>query len=453
MAHNEDELQAATYATLRAHATSEQANALVARLASMVEEHGIATGLRKNKRKATAGKLEYATGAFLADLLRPLDAEEPNGWVYRSLQAKSFTGAKVPRRTFEQLVDGLKGLACLDHVPGHKVSSEREDTGQYASRFRATPALLRLCTEHGLDPTKVLDHFEFEYDLPEHPLELRARKPEDFHSRSRPSGRPMEFERDGIVKAIESNVHELNEYFDKQSLRGGSHHGYLRIFHNGDDKDFGWNKGGRLYSHHYADSYQVLSAERRRTMTINGEPVAEIDISASYLTIFLSLHGIQLETTKDPYELPGLGKEHRPAVKAWMVATFGNSKPIRRWPPRMLKEKPELKEHRVSAITQAALAKYPTLEAWGQPLRGHIHRWDDLMWRESNVMFGTMLDLMRKHDTPSLSVHDSLIVPVGRAEIARQAIKARFQSIQEVEPRLKINWPTVIQKNSTTQDY
>src|SRR6266576_3973984 len=93
----QEELQAATYATLRAHATSEQAKALVAKLASMVEEHSIATGLRKNKRKATAGKLDYATGAFLADLLRPFDREEPNGWVWRSLHKASFTGAAVPR--------------------------------------------------------------------------------------------------------------------------------------------------------------------------------------------------------------------------------------------------------------------------------------------------------------------------------------------------------------------
>src|SRR5882672_7870465 len=106
MADTKEELQAATYATLRAHATSEQANALVAKLASMVEEHSIATGLRKNKRKGTAGKLEYATGAFLADLLRPLDAEKPNGWVYRSMQAKTFKHGKVPRRTFTQLIGG-----------------------------------------------------------------------------------------------------------------------------------------------------------------------------------------------------------------------------------------------------------------------------------------------------------------------------------------------------------
>jgi hypothetical protein len=330
----------------------------------------------------------------------------------------------------------------LDHVPAHKVSTKPEDTGKYATRFRATPALLRLCTDHGVDPTKVVDHFEFEYDLPKQVLELRARKLEDFHSSTRPSGRPLEFERDGIVRAIEDNVWELNEYFDKQSLRGGSHHGYIRIFHNGDDEDFGWNKGGRLYSQHFVDSYQVMSAERRRRMTINGGPVAEIDISASYLTLFLSLHGIQLDTTKDPYELPGLGKEHRSAVKSWTVATFGSTRPTRRWPPRMRKKSPELSEYKVSKIKDAAFDKYPVLERWGTPLRGRIHGWADLMWMESAVMFGTMCDLMRKHDTPSLSVHDSLIVPASRAKVAVEAITKTCVAQWEVEPRLKINWPS-----------
>jgi hypothetical protein len=416
----------------------------------MVEEHTIQVGLRKKKRRETAGKLAYATGAFLADLLRPLSADEPNGWVYRSLKKASFTGAAVPRLTFDQLVGGLKGLAFLDHVPGHKVSDEREDTGRYAARFRATPALLRFCTEQGVQPMKVLDHFEFEYDLPKHPVELRARKPEDFFSSTKPTGKPMEFERTWTVEVMETAIRELNDYFAKQVLRGGSHHGYVRIFHNGDDPDFRWNKGGRFYSQHFADSYQVMSAERRARMTINGEPVAEIDIRASYLTIFLSMHGIQLETTKDPYALPGLGPEHRSAVKSWMVATFGNTKRIRRWPPRMLQKSPELAEHRVATITKAALTKYPALETWGQALGGRTYGWADLMYLESGVMFSTMLDLMRDHNTPSLSVHDSLIVPVSRAEDAREAIKARFLAQQKVEPLLKINWPPATKKTTTT---
>jgi hypothetical protein len=181
-------------------------------------------------------------------------------------------------------------------------------------------------------------------------------------------------------------------------------------------------------------------------MTINGEPVAEIDIRASYLTIFLSLHGIRLDT-KDPYELPGLGEEHRNAVKAWMVATFGNAKPIRRWPPQMLQKTPELKQHRVSAITEAALAHYPALRSWGQPLKGRVHSWADLMWLESTVMISTMLDLKRDHATPSLSVHDSLIVPASKVDTACKALMRRFYGQQRAQPLLKTDkgpwkWPT-----------
>jgi hypothetical protein len=183
-----------------------------------------------------------------------------------------------------------------------------------------------------------------------------------------------------------------------------------------------------------------MNGAGRLKMTINGEPVAEIDIRASYLTIFLSLHGIQLPDG-DPYELPGLGSQHRDAVKQWMVATFGNSKPIVRWPSRMLQKQPELKQHRVSAITEAALAKYPALATWGQPLRTVTHSWADLMWLESNVMLATMLALKRERAIPSLSVHDSLIVPAHNAEEARTTLEEKFLQQRDVKPRLKINWP------------
>jgi hypothetical protein len=443
----QEELQAATHATLRAHATSDEAKALVAKLAAMVENHGVSTGSRKNRRKGTAGRLGYATGAFLANLLRPLEAEEPNGWVYRSMHAKSFTGAAVSHRTFTQLVDGLTELALIERVAGHRVSSEDADIGQYAARFRATPALLNLCVERGVAPTAALDHFEFEYDLPKHPIELRATKVGSFYSNTKPVGRPIEFARTPTVVTLEGEVRELNEFFAKQTLRGGAHEGYIRIFHNGDDPYFDWNLGGRLYSQHFSESYQVLSADKRARMTINGEPVEEIDIRASYLTIFLSLHRIQLDTQRDPYLLNGLGASDRPAVKAWMVATFGNTKPIRRWPPQMLQKSPELKQYRVATITEAALAHYPALKSWGQPLNGRVHGWADLMWLESAAMISTMLHLKRDHAIPSLSVHDSLIVPASKVDTACKELMPRFFGQQKVVPLLKTSkgpwkWPT-----------
>lgn len=43
------------------------------------------------------------------------------------------------------------------------------------------------------------------------------------------------------------DVRELNEYLAKQTFGGGCvHRGYLRIFQNGDDPRFKWDRGGRL---------------------------------------------------------------------------------------------------------------------------------------------------------------------------------------------------------------
>src|ERR1700746_3047639 len=105
-----EELQAATYAALPAHPISDQAKALVGTLARMLDDHALAMGVRKYKRNSTAEKLDYAVGAFLADLLRAYGDNEPtpNPWVYRSMHAKSFTGASVAYRTFAPLVDGLQ---------------------------------------------------------------------------------------------------------------------------------------------------------------------------------------------------------------------------------------------------------------------------------------------------------------------------------------------------------
>jgi hypothetical protein len=377
--------------------------------------------------------------------LRSWNADKPNGWVYRSLKKASFNGEAVAWRTFEQLFKGLQGLGFLDHVPGHKVAEDPyDDRTQYAARFRATPALLKFCVDQNVEPTQWSEHFLSKYDLPEHPIDLRARKPKDYLGRSLvPSGRPMDFERTSAVAKIEDAVRELNEFFDKQILRGGEHHGYIRIFSNGDDPDFDWNKGGRLYSQHMKGSYQLMTGAQRRLMTINGEPVAEIDIRASYLTIFLSMHGIQLDDTKDPYELEGFGSEHRVAVKSWFTGTFGSKRPIRKWPTKMIRDEPTLSNYRPSTITQAVMSKYPAMATWGQPINGRILNWADLMFAESEVMSGAMRKLMFVDHAPSLCVHDSLIVPVSKAAVAGEAIKMTFQAKHRVLPLIKITPPTV----------
>jgi len=108
----------------------------------------------------------------------------------------------------------------------------------------------------------------------------------------------------------------------------------------------------------------------------------------------------------------------------------------------MLKDEPRLSEYRVTSITQAVMAKYPAMATWGQPFNGRILSWADLMFLESAVMSGAMRKLMFIDKTPSLCVHDSLIVPVSKAEIAREAITMAFHAKHRVQPLLKTNPPT-----------
>jgi hypothetical protein len=48
------------------------------------------------------------------------------------------------------------------------------------------------------------------------------------------------------------------------------------------------------------------------------------------------------------------------------------------------------------------------------------------MWIESEIMIKTMLVLVRDHSIPSLSVHDSLIVPASKADLAAENISRSF---------------------------
>jgi hypothetical protein len=47
-----------------------------------------------------------------------------------------------------------------------------------------------------------------------------------------------------------------------------------------------------------------------------------------------------------------------------------------------------------------------------------------------------MLTLMRDHQVPSLPVHDSLIVPVSKFKVAKEALIHHFRKQTGVVPRL-----------------
>ena len=86
--------------------------------------------------------------------------------------------------------------------------------------------------------------------------------------------------------------------------------------------------GARLYCTGEGN-YQQMSKNDRLAMTINGEPVVEIDINASYLCILYTKLNEPLPDREDFYKIPDLPRQ---VVKAWMTATLGFDKFHIRWP-------------------------------------------------------------------------------------------------------------------------
>jgi hypothetical protein len=71
------------------------------------------------------------------------------------------------------------------------------------------------------------------------------------------------------------------------------------------------------------DSYQTLKKPQRLQMTLDGEPVAEIDIRASYLTLLHGLRRIPFDPAeRDPYKIDHLP---RAVVKTWVTMTIEHS--------------------------------------------------------------------------------------------------------------------------------
>ncbi|MET4717411.1 hypothetical protein ABIF63_001517 [Bradyrhizobium japonicum] len=447
-ASNGAELRDATFASLEGHPCTEASQALTEAVNEQVL-HLLAHKEFFGEAKTNRNKLKPAIAAFLADLL---SAE--GKWVYRSLKKDSFTGP-VGARAFLPLQQAMRELGLVDHYGGAVSHWVRFEEGgpalanrRWASRYRPTKKLIALAGEHGIGLEDALDHFD--YGLPKQPLQKRAASTRT--ARRKVQGQVMKFEHTDQSLKLEADVRELNEFLAKQTFGGGCvHRGYVRMFHNGDAADFNWDQGGRLYSQPADRNYQQQPSDKRLEMTINGSPVVEIDLRASYLTIFHAWHGVQLDKEQDPYVIPGLGEEARDVVKLWVAATFGSTGPLLKWPTALLRDYKkkhghplDRKRYPAAQLGELIIKHHPLLGQWGQPLKGGRARtWAGLMFDESRVVITAMQGLMRD-GVPSLAVHDSLIVPEQHERQGAMALIAAFGGHFRVghipvSPSLKIN--------------
>ncbi|GMO24660.1 hypothetical protein [Bradyrhizobium ottawaense] len=203
-----------------------------------------------------------------------------------------------------------------------------------------------------------------------------------------------------------------------------------------DSQEPRFDQVGRLFG----GFWMSIKKERRKQIRVDGEPVAELDYSTMFTR--LAYADLWLQPPEgDLYAIPGL-EDHRSGVKLAMNCFLFDETPTRRtWPPDMaftyetgadnagadtIQGKLP-KGWTVSRTKKAILTVHPALErAWG---RGLGYR---LMWQESEILMAVLRELMEQN-VVALGLHDGLLVPASKAQIALEAMRRQSRAIVGVE--------------------
>ena len=412
---------------------SDAGRRLVNRICDAVEERERSVQVRKYARGPNMRiKFEKAIGAFVADVLRARQSARADGWLSRSLRNDSFpAGGEFSWTTANHAVQGLQQLGLLEVVKGYTAFGTPSTPGlrkaisrHVPSKLRACPALIALATECGVPVDRANLHFTA--GPPKDPVVVRATSTWDGYTKIR--GTVMRTL--PVPERITAEVHEINQFLRNFTLEGGNHEGFFRGFNNGDSPNFEFDQGGRLYSAG-DETYQSMKPDARLALRINGAPVVEVDVRASFLTIAYALHHLP-RSEDDPYVIEGLGLDARTAVKMFVAATIGSGKPITKWSKRHQDRYHDdtgqtLKRWPLDVVAAGALARHPFLANLGQrTASGLIAGWSTLMWIESEAIVATALDLLRNYKIPAYPVHDSLIVAAHDAERTLKQMRAHY---------------------------
>jgi hypothetical protein len=326
----------------------------------------------------------------------------------------------------------MKASGLLKIIPGDGGGTSK---GRL-TRFCALPKLLELARTSGVAVADWSAHFTALPRPKEIPQPLALKSSSAWIGGMKRDGAtiPIDLGR-SPPRELAEQVNSLNRFFAAISIEPAeSHHAFRRIFNQGDDPSFDWNKGGRLYS--LGESYQQMKPNERRMMKLNGEPVVELDIRASHLTILHALVGEPFHQRSDPYNIRGLP---RSVVKAWVAMTLGHDRFQRCWSKDCRADFAEefgkdlQKEHPIRAVREKVLDHLPVLKAWPSCSL----RWGDLQYQESEVVVGAVYTLAMRHNVPALPVHDSIIVPAPAQKLAEEVLSSSFHKKLGVRPFLR----------------
>jgi hypothetical protein len=212
-----------------------------------------------------------------------------------------------------------------------------------------------------------------------------------------------------------------------------------RIYHNGN-----FDSGGRWYG-----GWTSLSRETRKQLTIDGEPVVEVDLNASLLTLLSCVvsqpmqcgntweyaYAVVAERLEfdEPYEVS------RAKVKQVIVELIGTGNPHKAEPAAHDKDSPfddsETSKEEFNYIRDLCHQAYPALLMLNQKDMNFVAA---LSFHEATIITQTMLRL-KDIGVAAYSMHDGLIVKQSNADITVSTLREvydEYVTAHQVKHRL-----------------
>lgn len=392
-----------------------------------------------DKLYGVTNKLRQAVAAILADLLS-IASQSDERLLYRPRGVADFKGQRIGYRPCIDALNGLVTLGLLHYRPGIWLGSHKQGEGDTA-RYRAKPVLLELALRYGITPGNWRSHFA---PAPRptamaHPVIVRGKR--QFWDQEDKGKKLPIIKTDPAYLAAAEQVNRINAYMAPQLITGCKHDGFIRIFNHGDQPGFAYNMGGRLYSKASGVSYQNMEKHNRHDMRINGEPVVELDIRASFLTILYAQRGIAPDASIDPYTFGPIPRE---VIKAWIAMTLGYDRFHSNWSDETVEKlKGEgidlRKDYAIDTVRAAVIDEHPILHGWPNS----TVRWQNLQYLESSAIIDAVEALGLRHGITALPLHDALLVQRSNIDMASEVLADTFCERIGVSPVFKIKdrWP------------
>ncbi|WIV50720.1 hypothetical protein QQG91_13810 [Marivivens sp. LCG002] len=351
-------------------------------------------------------------------------------------------GAKIGKRTLEALETG--GLIKRDPSSGkrefHTTEAGKAAYEGVMTRWKVTQKLTRLLPKDGVTFIETGRPLVQINQVETRSQKEKRKRHSDTKRKLTHSEATMLFG-GCLLQGHEARIQALNEYWRKHPLvspNGNAAACVTRVF-----SDSRLDVGGRLYG-----SWTNSKSDHRLDCTIDGEPMLQLDISASQPTLLSILLNVEMQNLSpqkswyDPYtELTGLighamhggltdyergeaVKRVRTISKRIVMELIGTGNPNKAVPSEDLLKDTNISQDEWNDYKQELKAAIPALnklepryDSCGNPT-GYINGPAFLAFHESEMMLQTLEKLSFEYDIPAFPVHDCLLVKVSDWETA-----------------------------------